>query len=104
MRTNQGWGLSSLDFDSCLRPTKRMTAAKLRLLRILALQLDTDAIEQLHVALLWVFLERGNEGPRHGAGSLACDVRILSAVEQKSAHKRLHLVEATLRNCRPALA
>lgn len=63
--------------DRCLRPTKRMTAAQLRLLLVLALQLFADAVEQLDVALLRVLLERGNESPRHGAGGLTSNVRVL---------------------------
>lgn len=54
-----------------------MTAAKLRLLRILARELVTDAVEQLHVALLRVLLEGRDESPGHGARGLAGNVRIL---------------------------
>lgn len=53
-----------------------MTAAQLRLLLVLALELVADAIEQLDVALVWVLAERGDEGPRHGAGSLTADTGI----------------------------
>lgn len=43
--------------------TKWMTAAKLRLLRILVLELRANAVEQLHVALLRILLESGDESP-----------------------------------------
>ena len=54
-----------------------MAAAKLRLLRISALQFIADAVEQGDVALLWILLEGGDEGPGHSAGSLSSNVRIL---------------------------
>ncbi len=57
-----------------------MTAAQLRLLRVLSVQLVADAVEQRHVALLRVLLERGDEGPGHGARGLAGDLRVLSVV------------------------
>jgi hypothetical protein len=47
--------------------TQRMTAAQLRLLLILALELVTNAVEQLHIALVRVLAERRDERPRHGA-------------------------------------
>ena len=56
-----------------------MAAAQLRLLRVFALQLVSDAVQQLHVALLRILLQGGNEGPRHGACGLAGNVRVLSA-------------------------
>jgi hypothetical protein len=40
-----------------------MTAAQLRLLIILALKLRSDRIEELHIALLWVPLQRADESP-----------------------------------------
>lgn len=43
--------------------TQRMAATKLRLLLVFALELFTDAIEQLHVALVGVLLERIDKGP-----------------------------------------
>ena len=55
-----------------------MTATELRLLRVPAFQLVSNAVKQLHVALLWILFERGNEGPGHGACGLARDVRVLS--------------------------
>lgn len=61
-----------------------MTAAQLRLLRVPALQLITNIVEQGHVALLRVLLEGSDEGPRHGAGSLSSDVRVLSVEESDS--------------------
>ena len=62
-----------------------MTAAELRLLRVPALQLVADGVEKLDIALLRVFLERGDEGPGHGACGLAGDVGVLSDGEVKSA-------------------
>jgi hypothetical protein len=38
----------------------------------------------LHVALLRVFLECGDEGPGHGTRGLSCDVRVLSREEGNS--------------------
>lgn len=58
--------------------TQRVAAAQLRLLRVLALQLITDAVEQLHVALLRILLEGSDEGPRHGACCCTCDLCVLS--------------------------
>jgi hypothetical protein len=40
-----------------------MTAAELGLLAVFALQLVADAVEQLHVALVWILLEGVDEGP-----------------------------------------
>lgn len=54
-----------------------MTAAKLRLLRVLCLQLITDRVKQLDIALLWVLLECGNESPGHRACGLAGDLCVL---------------------------
>lgn len=45
--------------------TQWMAAAELRLLSVLAIQLITDTIEQLHVALVRIFLERIDKRPRH---------------------------------------
>lgn len=50
-----------------------MTAAQLRLLRILRRQLVTNAVEQLDIALLWVLLHSRYEGPRHGSCGLCGD-------------------------------
>lgn len=61
-----------------------MAAAQLRLLRVPALQLITNAVEQLHVALLRVLLECRNEGPGHSTRGLSCDVRVLSVEESNS--------------------
>ena len=47
-----------------------MTARQLRLLGVLGLEDLPDAVEQLHVALLGVLLQGGDESPRHGTGSL----------------------------------
>ena len=57
-----------------------MTTAQLRLLRVFALELRADAVQQLDVALLWVLLQRGDEGPGHGACSLTGDLGILAVV------------------------
>ena len=54
-----------------------MAAAQLRLLSILRSELLANAVEQLHVALLRILLERGDERPGHSAGSLAGDVGVL---------------------------
>lgn len=43
--------------------TQWMATAQLRLLRVLALQLIADAIQQLHVTLLRILLEGRDEGP-----------------------------------------
>lgn len=56
--------------------TQRMTAAELRLLRILALQLITNAVKQLDVALLRVLLQRGDKCPAHSTSSLATYGRV----------------------------
>ncbi len=61
-----------------------MATAQLRLLRVLALQLITDVVEQLHVALLWILLERRDEGPGHSTGGLPSDVRVLSVGKRNS--------------------
>jgi len=53
--------------------TERVATRKLRFLRVFALQLIANAIEKLHVALLRVLLQSVDEGPRHGASSLAAD-------------------------------
>lgn len=60
--------------------TQRMAAAQLRLLRILALELVPDAVQQLHIALLWVLLQRRDKGPGHGTGSLTTNARILRSL------------------------
>jgi hypothetical protein len=56
-----------------IRLTQRMTAAQLRLLLVLALELISDAVEQLHVALVRVLLQAGDEGPGHGTCGFATD-------------------------------
>lgn len=55
-----------------------MAAAQLRLLRVLGGEFVPNAVQQLHVALLRILLQRSDEGPRHGARGLAGDVGILS--------------------------
>ena len=55
------------------RPTQRMAATQLRLLRILASQLVSDAIQQLNIALLRVLLQCGDKSPRHCARSLSAN-------------------------------
>lgn len=69
--------------QECFRETykqqigvQRVTAAQLRLLVVLALELVADAVEQLHVALLRVLAQRRHEGVRHGAGRFARDVGV----------------------------
>lgn len=56
-----------------------MATAQLWLLCVFALQLVADAIQQLHVALLWVLLQSRNKRPGHGASGLTPDLSILSA-------------------------
>jgi hypothetical protein len=56
-----------------------MTTRQLRLLGVPCLQLVPDAVEELHVALLRVLLERRDEGPRHGSGRLRGDCGVGSA-------------------------
>lgn len=56
--------------------TKWMAAAQLRLLIVLARQLFANVVEQLYIALLWVLLERTDEGPGHGACGLTGDLGI----------------------------
>lgn len=51
--------------------TQWMTAAQLRLLVIFALQLITDAVEQLYIALVRILAERRDESPRHGSRSFS---------------------------------
>lgn len=53
-----------------------MTAAQLRLLVVFALEFVADAVEQLHVALLRVALERRHERVRHGACGGSGDVGV----------------------------
>jgi len=50
-----------------------MATAQLRLLLVLALKLISDAVEQLHVALIGVLLQASNEGPGHGTRGFAAD-------------------------------
>ena len=57
-----------------------MAAAQLWLLRVFRFQFLTDAVQQLHVRLLRVFLKGSNESPGHGTCGLACDVGILSVL------------------------
>ena len=75
------YNLSSLHDIQQIR-VQRMAAAQLRLLRVLALELVADGIEQLHVALLRVLLERSDEGERHGARGLARDLCVLPVGEK----------------------
>lgn len=55
-----------------------MAAAQLRFLSVFTLELGTDAVQQLHVALLRVLLQCCDESPGHGARGLACNLGILS--------------------------
>lgn len=57
-----------------------MTATQLRLLRVLALQLVPDAVQQLHIALLRILLQSGDESPRHGARGLSSNLGILRSL------------------------
>jgi hypothetical protein len=63
-----------------------MAAAQLRLLRIPTFQFVADAVEQFHIALLRVLLESRDEGPRHGACGLSCNVRVLPVREETLAY------------------
>ena len=77
-----------------------MAAAQLRLLRIFGGKLVADAVQQLHIALLRVLLKGGDEGPGHGAGGLAVNLRVLSVLlcmawlEARQDRKTLHRVGA----------
>lgn len=53
-----------------------MATRQLWLLGVPRLQLIADAVEKLHVALLWVLLESRDKGPRHGSGGLGSDCSI----------------------------
>lgn len=53
--------------------TEWVTARELRLLRVFRGQLVSDAVEQLHVALLGILLKGGNKGPGHGPSGLRGD-------------------------------
>jgi hypothetical protein len=53
-----------------------MTAAQLRLLLILALELLANAVEQLDVALIWVLAQSRDKGPGHGARGFAANRRV----------------------------
>jgi hypothetical protein len=53
-----------------------MTAAQLGFLIILALELITNTVKQLNIALIWVLAKRGDESVGHGARSLATDIGI----------------------------
>ena len=53
-----------------------MTATQLWLLIVLALELVTDAVEQLDVTLVGVLTQRGDKSIRHGACSLTTDTRV----------------------------
>ena len=64
--------------------TKRMTARKLRLLRVSLCKFIANTVEQLYVALLWILLECGDERPRHGTSSLSLDACIRPVVEVSS--------------------
>lgn len=58
-----------------------MTAAQLWFLSIFRLELSTNAVQELYVALLRVLLQSCDECPRHGTSGLAGDVCILSKKE-----------------------
>jgi hypothetical protein len=63
-----------------------MTAAQLRLLLILALELITNAVEELDVALVGVLAESRDERPGHGARGLAGNRCVGAACCQKPSH------------------
>lgn len=71
-----------------LKLTQGMAAAQLRLLLVLALELVSDAVEQLHVALVRVLLETGNEGPGHGARGFAADGSVGPAIVVNKSQSR----------------
>ena len=52
-----------MEIEEKLERTQRMATAQLRLLRVFTLQFITDTVQQLHVALLGVLLERGDKCP-----------------------------------------
>lgn len=58
------------------RLTQWMAAAQLRLLLVFPLKFIADAVQQLHVALLRVLLQSGDERPAHCSSSLPGNVRI----------------------------
>ena len=55
-----------------------MATAQLRLLGVLGFELLADTVKQLHVGLLRVPFQRGDESPGHCTGRLAADVGVLS--------------------------
>ena len=63
------------------QPTKGMTAAQLRLLRVIPIELRPDRVEQLQVALVWPLLQRFDKRPAQGAPRLSAleGVRAASA-------------------------
>jgi hypothetical protein len=65
-------------FECChkIGLTKRMTTGELGFLGITCLQLVTNGVQQLHVALLRILLQSSDESPRHSAGCLRCDGRV----------------------------
>ena len=68
-----------------MKLTKWVAAAQLRLLRVLAVQLVTNAVQQLHVALLRLLLERVDEGVRQSASCLAGNLSVGSVEAEQSA-------------------
>lgn len=64
--------------------TQRMAAAQLWLLGVFGLELVSDAVQQGDIALLWILLQRGDEGPRHGARGLTSYRCVLSTVQKVS--------------------
>lgn len=68
-----------------------MTTAQLRLLRILALQLIPDTIQQLHIALLRVLLQRCDKRPRHGTRRLPRNLRVLARLRILAAGPHDHV-------------
>lgn len=57
-----------------------MTTAQLWFLRILALQLITNIIQKLHIALLRILLQRRDERPRHRSCGLTPNLRVLGSL------------------------
>ena len=72
--------------------TQRVAARQLRPLRVLGCQLVADAVEELHVALLRVLLERRDKGPGHSARSLLVD-SCISAKGVLAKCSRLDLID-----------
>ena len=71
--------------------TQWMTTAQLRLLRIFTLQLIPYTIQQLHIALLGILLQRRDKRPRHGPRRLARNLRVLAGLRIFTARPHNHI-------------